>query len=201
MPRLTEERRAANRAAIVAAARRCFARDGFDRTSMPDLVAEAGISAGGFYRYFASKEEVIRVIAREAFTGLGGLIAARLHDNPAPSLSDVVTVVVATLSAPTFPAGAGVVDTEVQFRCAIQAWGELVREPDLRSEARAGAEGFAAVVTEALTRGQAAGRVPAGLDPRDGAGLVFTLLPGLILQRTVLGVDLEVVARAAKALS
>ncbi|MFJ9341987.1 helix-turn-helix domain-containing protein [Streptomyces sp. NPDC101733] len=46
VPRITDERRAANRAQIVAAARRCFSRDGFHQTSMPDIAAEAGVSAG-----------------------------------------------------------------------------------------------------------------------------------------------------------
>src|SRR5689334_6249736 len=59
VPRLTDERREARRAEIVAAARRCFARDGFHQTSMPDIAREAGMSAGAFYRYFPSKEDVI----------------------------------------------------------------------------------------------------------------------------------------------
>ncbi|MGW1752180.1 TetR family transcriptional regulator [Streptomyces sp. NPDC002092] len=46
MPRITPERREAKRAEIVAAARRCFARGGFHQTSMPDIAAAAGVSAG-----------------------------------------------------------------------------------------------------------------------------------------------------------
>ena len=66
MPRITPERREAKRAEIVAAARRCFSRDGFHQTSMPDIAAEAGVSAGAPYRYFASKEEIILAIAGDA---------------------------------------------------------------------------------------------------------------------------------------
>jgi TetR/AcrR family transcriptional regulator, transcriptional repressor of aconitase len=40
---------------------------------MPDLVAEAGISAGAFYRYFGGKDELIRKIARESFAGIGSV--------------------------------------------------------------------------------------------------------------------------------
>jgi AcrR family transcriptional regulator len=46
MPRITQERRDAKRANIVAAARRCFSRDGFHQTSMPEIAREAGVSAG-----------------------------------------------------------------------------------------------------------------------------------------------------------
>jgi AcrR family transcriptional regulator len=201
VPRISEERRAANRVAIVDAARRCFARDGFHQTSMPDIVSEAGISAGAFYRYFSSKEELVREIAREAFGGLGGVVSALLARNPAPSLPEVLGAVAETMSAPTFPAGGRLVETDEQFRVAIQAWGELVRDPDLRSEAHRGAEFFTGHVAEALARGQAAGRVPAGLDPRDGASLVFGLLPGLLLWRVVLGRDPAAAVRAVTALA
>jgi AcrR family transcriptional regulator len=200
VPRISDERRKARRREIVAAARRCFARDGFHQTSMPDIVAEAGISAGAFYRYFSSKEELVGEIAREAFGGLGGVVGSLLAHNPAPSLPEVLDAVVATMKAPTFPAGGRMVDATEQFRVAIQAWGELVRNPELRAEAHRGAEFFNGRVAEALARGQAAGRVPAGLDPHDGAALVFGLLPGLVLWRAVLGKDPADAVRAVTAL-
>ena len=53
MPKVSEEHRAARRRQILDAAARCFARDGFHRTSMQDIVRESGISAGLVYRYFA----------------------------------------------------------------------------------------------------------------------------------------------------
>jgi AcrR family transcriptional regulator len=48
---------------ILDAAQRCFARAGFHQTSMQEICAEAQISPGGLYRYFASKEEIIAGIA------------------------------------------------------------------------------------------------------------------------------------------
>ena len=44
------------RARILDAAERCFVRSGFHRTTMQDVAAEAGMSPGNLYRYFASKE-------------------------------------------------------------------------------------------------------------------------------------------------
>lgn len=44
---------------IMDAAMRCFSRRGFHGTTMQDLSAEAGISVGLIYRYFASKEAVV----------------------------------------------------------------------------------------------------------------------------------------------
>src|SRR4051794_22499795 len=51
------------RAEILAAAERCFSRSGFHQASMQDICAEAGMSAGNLYRYFASKESLIAGIS------------------------------------------------------------------------------------------------------------------------------------------
>jgi len=44
---------------ILDAAERCFVRTGFHRTTMQDVAAEAGMSAGNLYRYFPSKEAIV----------------------------------------------------------------------------------------------------------------------------------------------
>src|SRR5438270_13851971 len=48
---------------ILDAAVVCFAKRGFHQTSMHDISAEAGISVGLIYRYFANKEAVISAMA------------------------------------------------------------------------------------------------------------------------------------------
>ncbi len=53
------------RARILDAARTCFSRAGFHRTSMQEICAEAKMSPGGLYRYFASKDAIIEAIAHE----------------------------------------------------------------------------------------------------------------------------------------
>ena len=44
---------------ILDAAERCFVRSGFHRTTMQDVAAEASMSPGNLYRYFASKDAII----------------------------------------------------------------------------------------------------------------------------------------------
>jgi AcrR family transcriptional regulator len=201
MPRITDRRRAANRAAIIDAARRCFARDGFQRVTMPDLAEEAGISAGAFYRYFGSKDEVIHEIAREAFAGVGAAVVARMEQLEAPSTADVVDVLTGTLTAGSVTVGDHAIDLDVQARVAVQAWGEVTRNEELQGRSRQGLDELAGAIAAALTRGQRVGRVPASLCPDDGARLVLALLPGMILQRVVFGPDAAVaVGRAAAVL-
>ena len=57
------------------AARRCFVRRGIN-ISVDEICAEAGVSKGALYGYFASKEEVIQAIADEHVADLGRLKAA-----------------------------------------------------------------------------------------------------------------------------
>ncbi len=50
------DRRAATTQAILAAARRRFAADGFEATSIDDIAAAAGVAKGAVYHHFDSKE-------------------------------------------------------------------------------------------------------------------------------------------------
>lgn len=58
-------RGARTRAALVAAARRVFERDGFVEARITDITAEAGFATGSFYTYFTSKEEAFAAVLEE----------------------------------------------------------------------------------------------------------------------------------------
>ncbi|MEQ1647093.1 MAG: TetR/AcrR family transcriptional regulator [Hyphomicrobiaceae bacterium] len=59
MPKLKPETQIQRREHILDAARACFARTGFHRTTMHDICKESGVSPGAFYVYFRSKEALI----------------------------------------------------------------------------------------------------------------------------------------------
>lgn len=54
------------RAALVTAARTVFERDGFLGSRLTDITAEAKCSAGTFYTYFSSKEEIFAAVLEAA---------------------------------------------------------------------------------------------------------------------------------------
>ncbi|WP_342361083.1 TetR/AcrR family transcriptional regulator [Terrarubrum flagellatum] len=56
--KVSREQAAQNREKIVAAASRLFREHGFDGVSVADLMKEAGLTHGGFYGHFSSKEEL-----------------------------------------------------------------------------------------------------------------------------------------------
>ena len=56
--RVTREKAAENRARIVATASRLFRENGFDGVGLDAIMKEAGLTHGGFYGHFSSKEDL-----------------------------------------------------------------------------------------------------------------------------------------------
>jgi AcrR family transcriptional regulator len=81
MPRVTNAHRESRRRQILDASIECFAREGFHRTSMAQIIAEAGVSAGTIYLYFTSKEEIVEAIAEERHV-LESALASTALANP-----------------------------------------------------------------------------------------------------------------------
>ena len=65
MPKVNESYLGARRAQILEAAIICFARQGFHRATMYDIVQQSKLSPGAIYNYFGSKEDIIEAIANE----------------------------------------------------------------------------------------------------------------------------------------
>jgi AcrR family transcriptional regulator len=72
---LSEEMRVHSRAALIAAARQCFAASGYFNVRIADIARQAGMSQGSIYWYFASKEELLKAVLAEAFESLGAVMA------------------------------------------------------------------------------------------------------------------------------
>lgn len=58
--------KAANRQAILEAARGVFARIGYEATTVRDIIRETDLAAGTFYNYFKSKEEVFEALSDQS---------------------------------------------------------------------------------------------------------------------------------------
>jgi AcrR family transcriptional regulator len=58
-----EQTKAANRRAILDAARQVFAQLGYDTASVRDIIRRTDLSVGAFYNYYRSKEEVYEALS------------------------------------------------------------------------------------------------------------------------------------------
>lgn len=60
------QRKAENRATILAAAREVFAELGYDAAGVRDVIRRTDLASGTFYNYFADKEAVFRAVVDES---------------------------------------------------------------------------------------------------------------------------------------
>lgn len=177
MPKVSEEYRQARRADILAAARRCFIRQGFQETSMHDLLAEAGLSSGALYNYFASKEEIIVAIAEESISQVTSLMresAASPHPiSPGAALASILDL------ARTLHIDNGFATI------TVLAWAEALRNPALAARLTA----LRGVVRAYIGELASDIRLPEGLSAESLAEVLTSIVPAYILQLAVLGPD------------
>ena len=75
-----EERKAQNRAKLLAAARKVFAEKGFGEATARDIVRETDLATGTFYNYFRDKEEVFRALLQEFEERATAVVNPSRHD-------------------------------------------------------------------------------------------------------------------------
>jgi AcrR family transcriptional regulator len=175
MPRVKPELKAQRRAQIISAARTCFARSGFHRTTLQDVFAEAGLSAGCVYNYFQSKEKLMLAIAEERHDDERRWIAAAADAaDPVAALRQV---------AKTFVHEYLTNERLDKRRIALQTWSEAQINPAILSSVQEGLEGPHAQLAQIVRRAQAAKRLTCKLDADSIAHTMIALFYGSVLQK------------------
>ncbi|SEP46007.1 TetR/AcrR family transcriptional regulator [Amycolatopsis saalfeldensis] len=179
MPRVSRQYKDDQRAEILAAARRCFVRNGFHRTSMQDVFTEAGKSAGAVYRYFPKKEDLIVGVA-------------------AQNLDDVAEVLSTALARGDGERGVGQVLAELLTAVterhrdrqlaamALMVWSEALRNPELARRLEAAATAMSEDVA-ALVRARQRDGAWAGAPADALAQVILSILPGFLFNLALLG--------------
>ncbi|WP_370374280.1 TetR family transcriptional regulator [Catenulispora sp. GP43] len=91
---LAERKRQLVRDELAEAALRLLAKQGFERTTVDELAAAAGVSRRTFFRYFASKEDVVISSVVVVSEGILAEVAARpAEEPPAVAIREAVKTV------------------------------------------------------------------------------------------------------------
>lgn len=172
VPRVSHEHLEARRRQILDAARRCFSANGFHATSMQDVFAECGLSAGAVYRYFAGKEDLIAAIAEDAIAS----VRASFEGDGDDDLS-IFELIERALDA---------VDERARHddvgRLALQVWAEAARSETLRLRLADAAHEARASLRSRLER-----QYGDDVDAEATAAVVVALVPGYLHARVVVG--------------
>ena len=179
MPRLSETTRAQRRQHIITSAWGCFSRDGFHATSMDDIITATGMSSSAVYRYFRSKDEIIRASAEEGVVKVREIFVALLDHDPCPDPAETLTLVVAELHR-----RADNPDYDMT-RLALQTWAETLRDPVLHHRVRQLFVDTLEHIAELAQRWCDNGYLPPDADTKAVAASLLSIMQGLIVMHHV----------------
>lgn len=172
MPRLADpDLPLRRRAQIRDAARYCFHARGFRSTTIEDICAEARVSPGALYRYFASKADIVAAIAidgrKQAESALSKISAAN-------SFMDGVA---AWASASL----AGLQD-DGDAALMVEVWAEAARDPVLAQALAARDAETLVQLTASIAAAARSGTIYPALSPAEAAETLLAALDGIGLR-------------------
>ena len=179
MPKVSQEYRDARRAQILAAARRCFLRNGFHETSMQDLFIESGLSSGAVYRYFSGKDDVVLAIAEENMRDVVAMIHALATSPSQTGVGAALAEVVEMITTKNAEEQLGAM--------AVLVWSEALRNPALAKRFDQSLEQMRVDLANVVRDHQAAGTLPKDASPDALAALFMSIIPGFILHLSLFG--------------
>lgn len=175
MPRVSQEHLDARRRQILDGALECFARQGFHRTTMQDIVAASGLSAGALYCYFESKEDIVGAIAEERHAEEAAALArADASGDVVEALHQLVHVSLGRLDD---------ADERRWRRVTVQLWAEALRDERIMAVARSGLDEPLALLADIFRLAQRSGQIEPKFDPEALARVCVAIFQGLVLQQ------------------
>lgn len=170
---------------ILDAAQACFERRGFHATSMSEICTQAGMSPGGLYRYFPSKEAIIAAMAEDE-RRLAALAfdTVRTSTNFLQTLSQLCEKFAEAYGTPS----------KASFIAELMA--EAARNPKFAEVAREVEHRIRDDVTSLLKHGQTIGEIDPKLDAYEAATMIMAAADGLGLRMAFMG-DYSTKAAAA----
>ncbi|HEY8471634.1 MAG TPA: helix-turn-helix domain-containing protein [Natronosporangium sp.] len=141
MPRVSQDQLDARRREILAGARACFARYGYEGATVRRLEQETGLSRGAIFHHFRDKESLFLAVAEDDAAAMVETVARH----------GLVQVMWDLLARAASPETAGWLGTQLEVSRRLRT------DPAFASRWAARAEAIAAATRERLTRQREAG--------------------------------------------
>jgi TetR/AcrR family transcriptional regulator, transcriptional repressor for nem operon len=135
--RVSRVQAAENRETVINVASRLFRSRGFDGIGLKDLMEGAGLTQGGFYKQFASKEDLAAQASRRALESASLRWSTAIAENPEDPLGAVIAFYLSTEHREERMDGCPVValgsdaarqgsDVKASFEAGIKAYLEIL---------------------------------------------------------------------------
>ena len=211
MPRVSAAYRERQAGRILQAAEECFARNGFQATSMDEVIATAGMSSSTVYRYFPEgKCSLIREVLIRRMGPLVERIKQLAESEALPDFKQgfIEALVLLNYERDDIEQHAGEADStsrrasagrgEVRKNAddvglsawaplAYHAWGELTRDPEMRVMAQENYQDIRSGLIRLCCNGQRVGTISCRLSPEQLASLIQSVSFGLIVEQLITG--------------
>jgi AcrR family transcriptional regulator len=174
-PKRSDLFKAGRRESILDAALRLFVARGYDRTTMREIAAEAGVSTGAIYVYFQTKAEMLQSLCQEE-TALERAEVLEAIGSAAPG-DDPLAVGLGAAFRRYIEATPDERREREQLHLLLQY--EATRDPEFRETMREMIASWRAVIVELAREEQAAGRLRGDVDLSALATILVALPFGL----------------------
>src|SRR6476646_11862032 len=171
MPQIPAEPSLDRRSQILEAAIVCFAKRGFHQTSMHDISAEAGISVGLIYRYFANKEAVISAMADRHKSEIQDVLE---RARQAPTLLESLEILFTAHCCENSP--------KVVSAFVVDLYAEASRNPQVADLVRDVLQTSMDGVTDLIARSPEGKNAAGGLTPDELSELIFAVARGMLMR-------------------
>jgi AcrR family transcriptional regulator len=154
------------RQAILVSAGRCFVRDGFRGSTISQICAEAKISPGHLYHYFASKEAIVGALFESGLEHIGSRFSEMLNS------SNALDALVAEFDC------AGSEHDPAKNVLILEMLAEACRNPAMAEVLRRHSKILCGFLAGFIFKAQARGQIDPGLDPDLAATVLISIIDG-----------------------
>jgi AcrR family transcriptional regulator len=172
---------AARRAQVLRAARACIVALGYERVTVRDIAAAAGVSTGTVVHYFGDKDSVLEAALLDEVQSTGLALRAAIEG------ADTAWERMERLVEASLPASDEVRD---EWRLWLTFWGEATRSERLRAVSERQHRRWTRFLARIVAEGSAAGEF-ADVDPAATATQIAALIDGLAMQATLQNLALD----------
>ncbi len=184
MPKISEEKKEERKKIILNSAAEVFGMKGYSDSSIDDIVKHSGISKGGIYTYFSTKEAIFLEIAEQRFEARSHLIKdLEQIESAVERIETYIRWLLETLEDP---------EVISRSRFSFEFWTVISRNQDKGHLAKERYEKFASDLEAVILYGIARKEFRGELEVKSAVLLLLSAMDGIGFMSTVMGKEVSV---------